>query len=546
MNRTARYLPAIAVAAFVASLLLGLFLPVYTDEVGWRLQERAALDGGYDIMMNDLCGPNTIAAPPMFMMPVRYASALLNTWFADPFHVRLSGVFYALVWVALLTRLMGRIARDSGERTLFLTLAFALLGIGTLPLLLVLSRPEQPILLCMTTALILARPRAMPPSDGQRRVPDWMRPIGVVVLGAIALSYHPKAVLYIPLFALCTLFSTQAPQTRLIRGIALTLLLVCTVSASAYWTGRFRCTGDPVLSAHLSSQNMAMAVCSQHGWQGRMATAVKGAYPSGYFSLVAPKNKPMSNWVAANQISVKNHRRWRLVIQIIWNGAMVLGLACLLDAARRRKRRREFWREAVLPVVFAGMMFLWGASQFSKNVYEATTILPLALLFVIYAIAAARFDERKLALLGRMAVPVVILSLCSQLAVAAIYGPSLWQASKSSGYIEGQPYSVAVFHYDKVRSDIAGAARECHIGDGRRAQRLLLDDVTYFAQMQSYRPFHRLGVLSHWKGRITDPLAYLRARGSDGILVGCRFLDANMLKRAKRAGDICCLAPPNW
>ena len=31
--------------AWGLSLLLGLLVPVYSDEVGWRLQERAGLDG---------------------------------------------------------------------------------------------------------------------------------------------------------------------------------------------------------------------------------------------------------------------------------------------------------------------------------------------------------------------------------------------------------------------------------------------------------------------------------------------------------------------
>ena len=75
-------------ASFVLSLLFGLLLPIYTDEVGWRMQLRAGMDGGIDRMISDICGPNTNAAPPLFMMPFRHVSAWLNLAFPDPLYVR--------------------------------------------------------------------------------------------------------------------------------------------------------------------------------------------------------------------------------------------------------------------------------------------------------------------------------------------------------------------------------------------------------------------------------------------------------------------------
>ena len=83
-----------------AAILCGMFLPVYTDEVGWRFQERAGIDG-VDKMFAETCGANTLARPPFFMMPVRAYSAFFNTAFADPFFVRVSGVLYALAWCAM-------------------------------------------------------------------------------------------------------------------------------------------------------------------------------------------------------------------------------------------------------------------------------------------------------------------------------------------------------------------------------------------------------------------------------------------------------------
>jgi hypothetical protein len=95
-------------AVFVAAILAGIALPIYTDEIGWRFQERAGFDG-VDKMFNELCGPNTLARPAFFMWPVRWYSALFNSLFAAPMWVRLSGIIYALVFAGLVFALIRRL-----------------------------------------------------------------------------------------------------------------------------------------------------------------------------------------------------------------------------------------------------------------------------------------------------------------------------------------------------------------------------------------------------------------------------------------------------
>jgi hypothetical protein len=55
-------------------------------------------------------------------------------------------------------------------------------------------------------------------------------------------------------------------------------------------------------------------------------------------------------------------------------------------------------------------------------------------------------------------------------------------------------------------------------------------------------PLHRLGVLSVWTGSITAPVAYLRSRGSDGVVVGCEYLPQEMRAAASRSGEICAIS----
>ncbi len=109
-----------------------------------------------------------------------------------------------------------------------------------------------------------------------------------------------------------------------------------------------------------------------------------------------------------------------------------------------------------------------------------------------------------------------------------------------------QPNSVSAFNYDRVRPRIEAAARLCRLPPPERARALVMDDVTYYHVIRSYLPQHQLGVFGGWKGTQDDPLAYLRSRRSDGVLVSCRHMPENLRARAHRVGEICCLGKAQW
>jgi hypothetical protein len=126
--------------------------------------------------------------------------------------------------------------------------------------------------------------------------------------------------------------------------------------------------------------------------------------------------------------------------------------------------------------------------------------------------------------------------------VAAMYGPPLVAASHERGYVKAQRLSDSVFGYPEVRREALAAARKCGIAAPAAADRLIIDDTTYFAFMRSHLPDHLYGhpILS-----ARDPVAYLRSVGSGGLVASCRALSAGLRDRATRVGQICCLAPSN-
>lgn len=536
------------VGVFLLALLMGLFLPVYTDEVGWRFQERAGIDG-VDKLYSDNCGANTLAVPPWFMMPVRYYSAFFNTAFADPMYVRLSGVGYALVALFLLLALIRRIADDERDRAILGTVATGLLSLGMMPLLLVWSRPEQPIMIAVLSALLLACSGWRQPTGPTPRQTAWLRSIGVLLLATIAVSYHLKGIFLLPLFAACLFYASRGRAAMAPRAVVGVLLVVMTLWGARYWSARLQCPDDPVLWKLYASHTTTTTFMRQGGLgdlPALLGALLRNADPRSYFDMAVPINKPMSFWVEYGQVDSRAFLAWVLAVRVMWGGAALAAVAGALFALRRAIRDRSLDPRAAIAIVLACVVFGWSANQLIRNVYETTYVLPLAMLAVVFGISARGPDAPLQGFVKGFAMLLAACGVASCVGLAATYAPSLIRANGQQGYIAAQPFSQTAFGYSAVEPRILATARQCGIPEPRKARALMIDDVTYFAFMRSALPQHYLGVVANWKGSIVDPVAYLKSRGSSGIILGCRYLPEDLRRRAKGDGAICCLGPANW
>jgi hypothetical protein len=533
------------VALFVAAILGGILLPVYTDEIGWRLQERAGFDG-LDKLYVEICGPNTLVRPPFFMMPARWYSALFNGAFADPFYVRISGILYALAWLAMALALFRRIAPDRIVRDRIAILGVGLMSLGAMPLLLVWSRPEQPLLLTLTAALLFATSAWRAPESETGKVAAWLRSLAILALGAIALSYHIKALFLLPLFLVCIFFASTGRRSHAPRLIAATLLAAATAAAAFYWIGRLGCPGDTSQQAMFVRNNMGAVLVGTSGWEQKLAMVGKlfgniSLVP--YFGLPTPRPEPMSFWMPGGLIGGEASFAIFLVMVLAWSGAMLAGLFCLVPAAIRMARERLFDRNAVLAAALLAAAMGWSATQGYRNDYEATFVLPILMFATVLSVASHRSGR----LIGRyievICALVGVLAVVSPIALAVVYGPALQRTTATGGYVRGQPFSVGTFGYKELLPDIYGAAKQCGIRGARGHHALMLDDVTYFAFMESRLPQHQIGLDTMGSART---IAYLRGRKSDGLVVSCSGLPADLRARAKSQGAFCCLGPPDW
>lgn len=535
--RNLRSLRRVALAVLCLSLVVAAMVPVYTDEIGWRLQMRAAIDG-VDIMFNDLCGPTSMATPAWFMWPARWFSARVNMALADPVYVRAAGVACAAAWFGLLYLLTGRVQSDPERRTASQVMAFSLASLGLLPFVMVMSRPEQPVLLAVTTIILIT---LTPLPAARARAWAWAKVVSILLLTTIAVSYHMKGVLYSVVAMTCLAVCARGKGTVLPRVTGGLAMVALVGSAAAYWIGRFRCPGDATFAAQLARENIA-AVAAAGGSPGDLLLkALAGANPLNYVALAIPSRTPMSNWIPAGMFPGSVTSVVGLFVLASWLTALVM-----LALALARHCKARGWRGLGEPrVLISGAIIacvmVWGASQLIKNVYEAAHTLPMLLLACVLAWSLPA-NKASSPLMRRLPLAFVAgLVIGQSLVIGASAGPLL-RAARTPAYPQGQPFSVSVSGYDGVRRDVERAMRESGMFSDRPLKRLLVDDLTYLALQEHKLPLHRLGVLSVWTGSITDPVAYLRSRGSVGVVVGCEYLPPEMRAVASRSGEICAIS----
>lgn len=535
------------VGVFGAALLAGILLPVYTDEVGWRLQERAGFDG-VDKLFVELCGPNTIARPPFWMMPARWYSALFNTLFADPFYIRVSGILYAIGWTVLVLLLIRRIADDARVRVALSTLAVGLLSLGTMPLLLVWSRPEQPILLCFTGAMVIASADRQRAEAGTPAWTAWLRSLAILALGLVALSYHLKALFVLPLFLACLFFAARGARTAVPRLAAGTALIGASAWAAHYWIHRFGCPNAPHVHADFVRNNAGAALVNASDWSHILpliGKALGNISLFEYLGMPAPREEPMSAWLPIHRIDHASSFAWFIVMMFAWAVTLLLSGDCLVADARRAWRERRLDARPVMAAMLVAASLGWSATQGMRNIYEASFVVPMIVLAVVLVLSTWDGNARLAGGIKVVSAGVGLLGMVSVALVAMLYGGSLVRETRERGYLQEQPYSISAFGYPALRRDILALARQCGITDPDTHRALLIDDVTYFPFMRSYMPEHRYGLFSQVAG-LNDPMGYLRSIRSEGIVASCRMLPPDVQARSHRRDGICCLAPANF
>jgi hypothetical protein len=409
----------------------------------------------------------------------------------------------------------------------------------------VLSRPEQPIVLAFTAAMLIALDGWKQAGAATSIGAAWRRSLVILLLALFAMSYHIKAVALAPLFLTCLVLASPGRAAVPPRVLTAILLAAASIWAAKYWIHRFECPGDALVRADFLRSAGAAMVTAESPTQilPLLTRLLVNASLLLYPGTPAPRPNPMALWLPPNRIIFEDSFRWFLAMISLWTIAFAAAGWCLFRTAQHAWRERAIDSRAVLAIVLVVTVLGWSGFGFT-GVYEATFALPMLIFAIVLALSLDDWSDRFAKAVQTGAVVVGLAGIVSVALVATIYAPPFAAAARQPGYVGDQPYSISVFGYDRLRRDILAVARKCGLDNAARHSRVAIDDLTYFPFMQSRLPQHRGGLFV--PALTQNPMDYLRSIRSDGVVASCHVLPPAVRARAKSEGSFCCVAPADF
>lgn len=523
----------IALALMCVLSILLVCYPVFSDEILYKFYGRFFVDGWYIRFVQARCNDGDYVRFPVGLLPGFLAQSFLYGFLDSPFALRVHGICFAI----LIQLGIWRTFADVRLRGLWMG---GILGLGLIPLGLILSRPEQILVICLIAATWISKKhnrmsRLMATSQSwfESQLPGVL----IVFLSAIAVGTHAKALFLIPFFAACV-YSVTASK----RMMTIIFLFFCVIvyQATLFYTQLYDCSRDPVFAARFHSinltflwkdqslpdfaayafQNMALAVFPLLSYFFESEPSSRTLFSS--FTLLSPFWLDCVNALIAFCWTLSG---------LVWLSYIYLSI---VNVIRFKATSTEFQGLALA----AGLLLI-GASQSLKNFYEMLLVMPAATISIMLMTPSLpKFPYRTIALISRGISRCAILSLAlftvQLLLVVDPANPSR-EILKSLDHLSFIPSDFDPILKQRVREGF----RSCgfHPPEGRPS--IIVDEVTYLPIQREVRPvIHHATDIALEGADTRSEFSRLEVRGA---FVQCLNVAPTLRRPTDSSGQFCCM-----
>lgn len=516
---------------FLVSIWMAFYTPIYPDELFWKIiASRLQADDGKLVYLFAQCHQGQWIDAPWTWYPAMWINSWLFEDASQTSDLRVHGwtVFLILLmlWTCLLRHKSGLGWFDS-----FLAVS-AVLSIGMMPFLMVLARPEQPLLLLLTISLltVLIKPPEMRVGWGR----GLLYTLGFALIGILMAATHPKGLFLFPVLLVLA--------WRQVRSLSLMFFLVLVLGLAAYdtqqvWQLRTSCPEFPGLMKMLQSLTLRPGVFFSDPVGFIKAGVVNVLAFGNYIASIEFRQSYISSWMPAAAVDwTVAHPLVQIANTLIWLPPV---MAVAIIGTNVLATRRSFnWPVALIWFTLSMAIVTIAALQMAKNFYEASMIWPLILLLTIFS-----FDKP----LAKPTGPAIRIFLSILMGAALV-----------SGIVRFDRFGDVTQDWRKLRSEQTErseqrnealqdfARQQCQIGDD--AKRLVLDKDSYQSFWKHEQPIF-LDYAAGWWGAESDIRQTLRDRQVGGLVSKCErvpeVLRPFMIQDSDRSGatgGFCCLA----
>ena len=534
---------AAAISAFLlSSIALARWLPIYTDEIWWKVfRSRLFLDDGYASLHGlHLCTSHASHPEPWFFLPFRLLDAWIYQDMSNPMKLRTWGIAQFLVLLVLTIWAVARILRCEGSQLAWVVLGTAgFFGLGVLPFAMVMNRPEQMTVLCLLGLVLFVV------SERRSRVASAL----ACVLGIGVLAYNIRGMYFVPWVALAVWRSFRSRRAQI---AILTGLVAVSLVSYRFYSAHASCPELPAYDEFLASYRVTPSdlIRSPLASLGQIAENLAGA--TAWFSHPEFKSRYMSDWLPARSAeAMRWDRSLNRAIRAVYGVFFIPGLIlCLLPLLARRSSKIRTDARYQLGLTLAACLAVSAGFVNYKNDYEMAQALPLSLLALTLVVSGwtgpAGLAGARPWLKGWIAGCVAlgaVASLSSMIHLRETFGPIAESTWRTPGAVPDQPFSTSTVRTPESSQLVRTAAARCGILPSRELDRLVVDDWTISEFWMGTRPQY-VFFLTTAGFREFDPTDFFetyRRSGAPGLITQCHFLPPQAQRRAIQTDGLCCL-----
>ncbi|MBO9170423.1 hypothetical protein [Rhizobium sp. L245/93] len=512
---------------------MAVFLPVYADEMGYRLiSSRYLIDGGVNIYLFPQCGRAYSTPVPIWMLPFRLAESFVYAPSVGLLHIRAIGA--GLNAISIFGTIAFLIYRAPlGSASVMIAAVLAFFGLGVLPFATVMNRPD----LWIRSAVVLW---CLAPLLKSPRNDRWVKQsffLGLIIIlpAAAVASMHLKAILFFPLAALAT---WHLAHNVFLRAFGLLVLAFVAISTYTYWTARLACPEYPAFN-----QLFGQAVSPSLLWSdpAQFITSFAGNvlnFPR-YVSNIIFQDHYISDWLPGSTGGLISETA-NAAIYLLFSLMFLTWIWASCCIAWRIIRYKEITQSALIVIILSCCVIFVAGISITKYFIESPLMLPLSGLAVWLAIQQLpqRFSRKVAGLL--FAILTLAFSIC-QIPLFNAYSPYVKGAWRQGGYAPGQYISFNYSNYAQTEQRIVATARLCDIDVTKKLVHPITDSLTYPVFVESFQPFEVLWTGLNWPGSPQSQLSFLRSIRSSGAVSACHLLPPSFSPYVRRNGDLCCV-----
>ena len=513
---------------------LALYVPIHSDEIAYKwFSGRYWLDQGVAINLFPHCFEQFNVKTPSFFIPTSIFYSWLYADLNNPLKLRWFGIVNFLFWLLLVWILCKRLFADKAENVF--TQSVSLLCMGALPLMMILNRPEIPMLIGLTALLII------PLFKNSSIFKSIATHLSYALITLWFFPQHPKTLIFLPVFFVSLSCLAINRYSRL--GLYI-FTLYGAATAYFYHSKQTACPlNENIFRAFSASLLSPKAFITEPFWYFKQ-TLKNLLGIQNYLKNILFSNLTESNWLPpANYPSFTS--LLDTVIFLLLSCAIISLIFLYIKSIKHIKKGGPHTYSLLVSGCLICSVGMLAVLQTSKNFYESTLVFPLLLIAGLFAVSSVQ-NKNDLNLMRKLiSISTTITASISVFWLLLFCFSTLKISSQSTGPLANQNYSLSGFNWPPFKANLVGLAKKCGLSDSPELKHLLVDDSTYTIFMKPREPYHVRYLTGYWAMGIDSLSTFLATHRSSGAIVQCSYLPNDLLNQAQRNGDFCCLSKFN-